>query len=132
MQAKVLFHSITKPAEKITTLIRIVHESFKKKDSLHIIVDSEKAASFIDSLLWSTPSDSFIPHGPKELITIGNTTIPDDVFHVLNTTKTPLNDPKQYFTTLYEFEEKNTEGEKIFMKKFHYYTQRGFTVISSE
>lgn len=130
MQGKVIFIAIQQPRDKITLLLSIAHEAFSKKEPLYILVENNKAADYIDALLWATPKNSFLPHGPQEIISIGMEPIPEDVFHVFNTSKKSLSPKNLYITTLYEFEEKSEEGQKIFSEKYKYYTQKGFTIVS--
>jgi len=50
------------PTEKLEAVASIATEQFLQEKRLLILVEHEKAATFVDELLWKMPPDSFLPH----------------------------------------------------------------------
>lgn len=59
---KVTFYRVKDNSAKIQFICTKVQEAFKQEKRLLIVVPNFQAAQFIDTLLWKTPADSFMPH----------------------------------------------------------------------
>lgn len=59
---KVFFYRVKDNGAKIKLISTKAHEAFQTEKRLLIAVPSFEAAQYVDSLLWRTPEESFLPH----------------------------------------------------------------------
>lgn len=138
---KTIFFSISKPAQKLEKIIKIAHDYFDNNKSLILLAPNDKAASFVDELLWEKPLDSFLPHdmilpssiqdvkGPIYITT--NLEKKFDAFSVFNLKDQPIDVSQYDFNTIYEFEDLSTEiKKKSFQNKVSFYQSHKRRIIS--
>lgn len=65
---KVFLISAKNPQDKILKLGMIAKKYFNKKEALVFLVEDEKAANFLDNLLWEIPKESFLPHACSDFL----------------------------------------------------------------
>jgi DNA polymerase-3 subunit chi len=63
---RVILFQIRQVKEKISRVVEMANLHFEKKESLILFVEDEKAALFVDELLWKIPPTSFLPHTISE------------------------------------------------------------------
>ena len=59
---RVVFFQVRENKEKIQKLVEQVAFHFERKESLILFTEDEKAAHYVDELLWKYPATSFLPH----------------------------------------------------------------------
>lgn len=59
---KVYFLRVVDTASKLNGICQTIHNHFRKKEAILIVVPSQEAAIYIDQLLWRLPGESFLPH----------------------------------------------------------------------
>ncbi len=128
--SKVIFLSFYRPDEKVKHIVNIAYAAFGKNEPIHFLTDSKAATAYIDTLLWRAPKESFLPHGPGELITIGEGPIPEDTFLIFNTTKKPYAQELGIATTIYELEDAKGEFQGILKEKYDTYTRLGWAIVN--
>jgi DNA polymerase-3 subunit chi len=62
IQAKVIFFKIKDNREKVQFICAKVEEAYRQEKKLLIMVPTEEAGQYVDSILWKLPENSFIPH----------------------------------------------------------------------
>lgn len=62
MNPKVIFYHVKDNGSKIRLISSKAQEAFQIEKRLLITVPSFEAAQYIESLLWRTPEESFMPH----------------------------------------------------------------------
>lgn len=107
---RVVFFQVQQAKEKIDRLIETVTTHFEKGDCVILFVEDEKAAHYVDDLLWKTPPTSFLPHSisdfpTKEAIAITRMKANiNEAKYAFNLCSTPLLiDPP--FKIVYEYED---------------------------
>ncbi len=58
----VIFHDVATSKDKCNCVCEIVSTAYENGDRLFIAVENEKAEIYLDTLLWSKPDVSFMPH----------------------------------------------------------------------
>lgn len=61
-QAKVTFFKIKDNREKVQFICTKAEEAYRQEKKLLILVPTEAAGQYVDSLLWKFPENSFMPH----------------------------------------------------------------------
>lgn len=64
--AKIIFYRIKESRVKIQLVCAKAEEAIEIEKRLLFVMPNIQAAQFIDSLLWQTPPESFIPHSIAE------------------------------------------------------------------
>jgi len=134
---KVFLISAKNPQDKILKLGMIAKKYFNKKEALVFLVEDEKAANFLDNLLWETPKESFLPHACSDflkenifLYVSKNIISFERVHSFFNLRKSPLI-PDREVCRIFEFEDTSTpEKKKVCVEKFGTYQKLGFQIIS--
>jgi DNA polymerase IIIc chi subunit len=132
---KVTFLNYPTPQEKIKKLLSIVQTYYKEKKFLYILTENPAITDYVDKLLWEHPKDSFLPHttqlGTSSWICINSSLIfPETTYAFFNLTSNPIN-PPHTTCKIYELEEsKSGEKKKIFEKKYKFYQDAGYHLIS--
>jgi DNA polymerase-3 subunit chi len=65
-ETHVVFFQIRQVKEKLIRLSEQAAFHFERKEFLIILAEDEKAALFVDELLWKSPPTSFLPHTMSE------------------------------------------------------------------
>lgn len=47
---------------KLTSICQVVHQQFLKQKRILLFAPNPEAAQYLDTLLWKSPPESFIPH----------------------------------------------------------------------
>jgi DNA polymerase IIIc chi subunit len=134
---KVFLISAKNPQDKILKLGIMAKKYFNKKEALVFLVEDEKAANFLDKLLWEIPKESFLPHACSDflkentfLYVSKNIISFERVHSFFNLRKSPLI-PDREVCRIFEFEDTSTpEKKKICVEKFGTYQKLGFQIIS--
>lgn len=63
---QVTFWRVKDTKTKINLIPSLVQRHFVRGEKILLIVPNEAAARYIDSLLWSHPAESFLPHAVSE------------------------------------------------------------------
>lgn len=132
---KVTFLNCLTPQEKIKKLINVVQTYYKEKKFLYILTENAAITEYVDKLLWEHPKDSFLPHttqlGTSSWISINSSLIlPESTYAFFNLTANPIT-PPHTTCKIYELEEsKSGEKKKIFEKKYKFYHEAGYHLIS--
>ncbi|MDN3508172.1 MAG: DNA polymerase III subunit chi [Simkaniaceae bacterium] len=125
----VTFFQVQTPKEKLERLLRTAHSHFDKKSPLLILTDSSKTTEYIDKLLWSFPTDSFLPHGPLELITVTENFETYEGTALFNLTTHPL--LNSHLKTLYEYEDLTSPDKSAsFKPRYTAYSTAGYRIVS--
>ncbi|MBA2367850.1 MAG: DNA polymerase III subunit chi [Candidatus Protochlamydia sp.] len=61
-QARVIFFKIKDNREKVQFICTKAEEAYRQEKKLLILVPTEEAGQYVDSLLWRLPESSFLPH----------------------------------------------------------------------
>jgi len=135
MPVKVIFHLVKTPSQKLQTITELARDYYHRKENLLFFAPDQKAASFLDELLWKIPETSFIPHALsdapcKELIVI---TCKRENFTnakaVCNLWPTPF--LKEKVPTLHELEDLTSPVKKsLSQKRFETYRDAKFIIES--
>ena len=111
-----IFFQVSNASAKCKKITDTAKNHFEKKESLIFFVENEKAALFVDELLWKFPETSFLPH----LITDEPTTEP----LVITTSKINVNQASfafnlcptplliEGFQIIYDFEDLSTQSKQ--------------------
>lgn len=62
MNKQVVFLNAPTPQAKLERIVTAVQDHFQKLERLLILVPNVESAQFIDTLLWKSPEEGFIPH----------------------------------------------------------------------
>ncbi|MBX9923464.1 MAG: DNA polymerase III subunit chi [Rhabdochlamydiaceae bacterium] len=130
-EVKVFYFSVADANAKIQILTKIVTAHFLKKEKIQILVPDLKTLTFVDSLLWKEPRESFLPHSvqTEDFITISTETT-DLCPIIFNLCPTPC-PSTEMLKTLYELEDVSHPQKKmIFQQKFAEYQKKGWILCS--
>lgn len=122
---KVTFLPIKIKHDKLRHILALSGKHFLQKNPFFILTHTDAATSYIDELLWSTPKESFLPHGAGETIDLG-LELKESYYIVLNTTPAPIQKPG--LTHIYEFSGSDISEEEV-NKKISYYKSIRATII---
>lgn len=136
---KVILFQVQTPQEKIAKIIAAAKKHFFEKHPLVFLVQSEKAAIYIDDLLWKTPKEGFLPHlilsdstkMPLEYLLItDNIDRAKGVKSVFYLRSEPFAS-SQLFSTIYDFEDQTSlERKNLFEKRYKTYLDQRLHLIS--
>ncbi len=134
-QTRVVLFQIRSSGAKLSCLTTTAALHFKKKESLIILAEDEKAALFVDELLWRSPATSFLPHIATEEPTsdyIAISRLKNNVNHsrhAFNLCPTPLLTGP--FKTIYDFEDLTSPSKQQFSAlRFDAYKRAGYIIES--
>ena len=65
----IIFLPVKDTSSKLAKLSNVAQKHLEKKEPLLFLVPDQPALEFLDKLLWTTPSESFLPH-PTPLLQI--------------------------------------------------------------
>lgn len=132
---RAIFFQVRSNLEKVRMICETAKSHFEKKDPLLILVEDEKAKTYVDELLWKFPEESFLPHSTADE--------PTQDLIVITKTKKNLNQAKAFFnlcstpllfeelSLLYEFEDlTNPSKNKLSALRFDAYKKRGLAIES--
>jgi len=134
-----MLFQVSNPQEKLNTIIQIVQTCFNEREPLLIRLPNHTALEYVDTLLWRSPRDSFLPHvaideACRELILL---TLSENNFNcahtILNLCAQPIVNKDLLFTRIYEFEDlSNDRKNKLQQECYQSYKKRGYSIqISS-
>ena len=115
----VVFFPAKETSAKLLRLCRVAQHHFEQKEPLLLLVPDNAAFEFLDKLLWSTPSEAFLPH-PTPLLTI-SLELQAHFPTVFNLRPVALIESS--LRTVYEFED-HTSSEKFHLSKHRYQAYR--------
>ncbi len=133
---RVIFFQVHSPHAKPACLIQIVQRHFLHKEPILIVVEEEKALSYVDELLWKHSPSSFLPHAileepAQEWIAI--TKVKKNLNrarYAFNLCPTPLliEGP---FRTIYDFEDATSPSKKnLSQVRYEAYKQARYLIES--
>jgi DNA polymerase IIIc chi subunit len=122
-------------SEKLSKLCQTIQKHFESRDRILITAPTTEAANYLNSLLWRSPLESFLPHQLSE--------VPCDFPLVITTSLSNLNEATvlfnllatlhpiyQKFETIYEiFDASDSAKEKLSQQKLESYRALGAIVI---
>lgn len=115
---RVNFITIKSKRDKITQIIKLSLDSYKKREHLLIRVNDLQAGHYLDELLWSFAPESFLPHilssSPTDeliCITTSNQNL-NNAYTLINLTERAIMDLP--FTNLYEFEDQSPRSKELY------------------
>lgn len=128
---KLIFLRVTDNQTKLRRITSIVQQHFVKGERVFIIVPNDKAASFVDELLWKMPEDSFLPHSTapcssneRVVITEGSEN-PNQATIAINLRSEPIKEYGQ-FEKIYElFDQTEKDKERQSKQKILEYEKMG-------
>ncbi|MCB1117061.1 MAG: DNA polymerase III subunit chi [Chlamydiia bacterium] len=122
---QVLLIPVKSNHEKLQKIVEIATHYFDKNEKITFLVENEMSASYIDKLLWSSPKESFLPHG-GELISILQV-LPTETQTIFNLTSEPLTDIER--GTIYEFDDQTSEHkQQAFKTRYSAYKAKRFSI----
>ncbi len=113
----IFFYTVDSPQKKLLTIYQIARDHFARKEKLLILTPGQQVADYIDTLLWKSPTESFLPHGQNASDLIEIVCSLDEnksCKNVLNLTSHLLDTPQIH--ELYDL----TSPEKEALSKAHY------------
>jgi len=129
----IILFQVSNNREKLNAMIRIAQESFNKKNPLLIRLPHQKALEYVDTLLWRSPKDSFLPHvvtdNPcQDLIVLTTSeTNPNQAHTIFNLCVHPVLNEDLFFTRIYEFEN-NKKKDALDQKRYQRYRSQGYSI----
>ncbi len=135
MKAKVIFYRVKDNSAKIQWICAKAEDAIKQEQRLLITVPNFQAAQYIDSLLWKSPPESFIPHVVSDTqtsewiaITLQNQVNVNEAAFLFNLCPSPH--PECRFKEIYElFDVTDPQKAHLSEQKLLYYQNQGFTII---
>lgn len=130
---KILCLQVSSPKEKLEKITSVVHEHYEAKKTLLLKTDNKEVTDYLDKLLWDFPKESFIPHSlsfPSDtfIILSSSPIIDPSIYSIFNFTKEPISSP---VSKIYEIDDSTSSEKKgIFEKKYKYYANLGYHLIS--
>jgi DNA polymerase IIIc chi subunit len=132
--SRVIFLQVRENLIKLQRIVEISRAHFQKKEPILIFVEDEKAAQFVDELLWKMPETSFLPHIISEASTTEWVVITKGKKN-LNQAKIAFNLCPQPlliegpFKTIYQFEDLTSSAKKnLSALRFEAYKQAGLLI----
>lgn len=133
-ETRVIFFQVKDAASKFKRICEAAASHFEKKEPFIIFVEDEKAAGFVDELLWKMPPTGFLPHVISDalvsewiVITKAKANI-NQAKAAFNLCSTPLliEGP---FRTIYEFEDLTSPNKNKFSSlRFDAYKSAHFSI----
>ena len=132
---KVVFLRVTDNQTKLRRITTTAQLHFEKGERVLILVPNDKAASFIDDLLWSSPKESFLPHSyalndcdEQIAITHGDENL-NKATIAINLCRESIKNPER-FERIYELYDQSEEAkEKLSKQKILDYQKLGCHLI---
>jgi len=122
MSARVIFFPVKDPNVKLQKVVRAARFHFAKRERILFQVADEKAAKFLDELMWKMPAYGFLPHAISHHET--------DDYVVITDSKKNLNNSKYVFNLcpspilaedtfrlIYELEDMSTPNKLMLSRK---------------
>ena len=135
LKKRVILFQVKSSSEKIKYICKIAKKQFDLHHKLHIQTTNEQASIYVDSILWSYPKDSFVPHKIslttcEEIICISHLDINSNgantCFNLTN--RAILND---CFSIIYDFEVYDTKNSsQISEEKIKLYKEASLSIAS--
>lgn len=127
---RIVLFQVNTPADKIARLVQTCFAHFERKEPLLIFTEDEKAAQYVDELLWKAPLTGFLPHGIDSQdvisITFGKKKLEDHRL-AFNLCATPL--LVEGFKQVYDFEDLTSPSKKQFSAiRFDAYKKAGYLI----
>ena len=134
MSTRVVFFQVRDTQVKLLRLAEMAKFHFEKREPFLILVEDDKALTFVDELLWKLPEVSFLPHVATEVETTEWVAITKTKTNVnrakaaFNLCSTPLliEGP---FRIVYDFEDLTSLNKKnLSSLRFDAYKKAGFPI----
>jgi DNA polymerase IIIc chi subunit len=133
-ETRVVFFQLREIKEKLHRLPEQAAFHFERKEPLIILAEDEKAALYVDELLWKAPPTSFLPH------TFSEEAISDYI--VINRSKKNVNQARYAFNLcptplliegpfkiIYDFEDLTSPSKQQFSAlRFDAYKKAGYLI----
>lgn len=137
MPVRILFHSVKTNAEKLNLIYKISDAAYRNGQRLLIHVPTFQAAHYLDTFLWKSSEESFLPHVVSDMPTSEWIAITQQSEVNINRATRVLNLHVQtinFFDQLEEIHEiyDQTTAEKLNMtkQKIQAYEAKGLKIIS--
>ncbi|MCI5052231.1 MAG: DNA polymerase III subunit chi [Simkaniaceae bacterium] len=133
MKSRAIFYQVKDGKQKLSVVCKIAKEHFDRGEPLMIWVENDKGGEFIDRLLWSDPSCTFLPHEmsldeSRELLVI--TPLKENLnqaHSLLNLRGNPA--PLEVFSTIHELDDQTNEVRAAISKeKYTFYRENGVRI----
>lgn len=132
---KVIFYRVKDNQAKIQLICSKAQESFKQEKRLLIAVPNFEAAQYVETLLWRTPAESFMPHVIADTsssewiaITMQEQHNVNQAVRLLNLCPTP-SALYQYVEEVYDlYDETISQKADLSQQRLNYYQAKGLAV----
>lgn len=123
---KITFFPVKSTQAKLSKLVEVAATHFQKGQPILFLVPDNTAWEFLDKLLWTTPSESFLPH-PSKLIQVRHAI--DPAYTTLfNLSPAPVS--HEAIKTVYELEDHTSpERLKASQDRYHAYRSQDLQII---
>jgi len=125
---RVNFIQVSSNQMKLSKIAQTASSYFEKKEPIIFKVPHQNAIEYIDLLLWRYPKDSFLPHRLSDspcddliVITSSSENL-NQARSIFNLTKDPIDNESDFFTHIYEFEDKKD------LSHYQIYKDRGYAI----
>ena len=134
MNPRVVLFQIRENKDKLHRLLEQAKFHFERKEHLILLAEDEKAAQYVDELLWKFPPTSFLPHTLSEEATTDYIAISrtkknlNQARYAFNLCPTPLliEGP---FKMIYDFEDLSSPSRQQFSAlRFDAYKRAGYLI----
>jgi len=133
-ETRVVLFQVRETKEKLTRIVQQAAFHFERKEGLILLAEDEKAAQYVDELLWKFPTTSFLPHtlteeSTTDYIAINRARVNvNQARYAFNLCPTPLliEGP---FKIIYDFEDLTSPSKKQFSTiRFDAYKKAGYLI----
>ena len=135
-RTRVVFFPVKDLNSKLVKIVKAARYHFSRKEHFLIQVADEKAAQYVDDLLWKIPEDGFLPHVQsleltEEYVVITKTKKNlNNARFVFNLCPSPLHFEESY-QIIYELEDLTTPSKQMLSRKrFEAYKQAHYILES--
>lgn len=129
---RVILFQVSNDREKLNRITHIAQECFEKREPLLIRLPHKKALEYVDTLLWRSPQDSFLPHVVTDescrdlvVLTLSDTN-PNQARTILNLCAHPIVNRDLFFTHIYEFDDLSSSKKNN--KRYQSYKKEGYSI----
>jgi DNA polymerase IIIc chi subunit len=132
-ETRVILFQVRDALSKRSRLIETAQAQFAQKERLLILVEDDKALTYVDELLWKLPEESFLPHAIQETecqdwiaLSKGKKNV-NSARVAFNLCPTPL--LLEGFRLIFDFEDLSSPNKKMFSQlRFDAYKQARFSI----
>ena len=135
---RVTFFQVKNDEQKRMRIVHLAQQYYNKKIPFLIYLPHQKAAEYVDLLLWRSPIESFLPHVIKDepcqdrIVLTCSKENPNDAQSVLNLRKEPIeNRTSSFFMKIYELEDlASTHSHLLSQKRYRTYKEAGYSIVT--